>query len=106
MRTRMSWSRWLALTVVALAWALSPAGCVSAAQPEEAGAPGQTQAQAEATSEQDEVVCRHETPTGSNIPQRVCYQRRDADERREQDQRLLQDSHRWDTAPPSGDGPR
>jgi hypothetical protein len=96
-------SRWAVLAVVALVWAL--AGCVSAAQPEEAGAPGQTQAQA-TSSEQDEVVCRHETPTGSNIPQRVCYQRRDADERREQDQRILQESYRWDTVPPSGDGPR
>jgi hypothetical protein len=105
MRTRKYWSRWLALTVVALAWALALAGCVSAAQPEEAGAPGQTQAQA-TSSDEDEVVCRDETPTGSNIPQRVCYKRRDADERREQDQRILQESYRWDTVPPSGDGPR
>jgi hypothetical protein len=85
MRTKV----WLAaIALGALALVMSSSACVSSNQGE-----GSEVAKAgDDDSGEGEIVCRTERPTGSNIAQRVCYNRREAEERREADQQGLRES--------------
>jgi hypothetical protein len=70
----------------------SSAACVSANQGGTAVASADN---GDGGDEEGEIVCRTERPTGSNIAQRVCYDKRETDERRDRDQQGLRDSGRY-----------
>jgi hypothetical protein len=91
-------AKWKAAWLVALGLGALlgiSSGCAAPAQQQ----PSQV-AQAEHELDDDEeLVCRREHRTGTNISKRVCYTRaqrdRHAADRREQDQQTLRDGARW-----------
>jgi hypothetical protein len=68
------------------------AACVSANQ---GGSEVASAQNGEGGDDEREIVCRTERPTGSNIAQRVCYDRREVEDRSDRDQQGLRDSGRY-----------
>ena len=69
----------LALALIGI---LGSSACVNTAARRPASVPLDSLSQAAPTK--NDVVCEMERPTGSNIPQRVCYDVRDREFQREQ----------------------
>jgi hypothetical protein len=93
-------TRYLAPALVfgALLWAFGGCATTSQAQdPQVAQADGD---QAAISAEDDEeLICRREHRTGTNIATRVCYTRAQldwhAEDRRERDQQTINEAARW-----------
>jgi hypothetical protein len=71
------------------------AACVSANQGDSEVATASDRAGDGDDDGERDIVCRTERPTGSNIAQRVCYDRNEVEDRSERDQQGLRDTGRF-----------
>lgn len=68
------------IRIAAVAAALLATACAGTRGTSTSAASGSGPASAQPVAAKDQLICRYERPTGSNIPTRVCYTQEQLDE--------------------------